>query len=76
MLEKRWADAADLKRCVLCSRRRTTWCEFSPDYSSATPVHDRRSDGGLGRRRCRTAFIGRDQPGCETLLSEQLAHDL
>ena len=21
--------AADLNRCILCSRRRTTWCEFS-----------------------------------------------
>ena len=29
MLRKRWADAADLNRCILRSRRRTTWWEFS-----------------------------------------------
>jgi hypothetical protein len=29
MLRKRWADRADLNRCILRSRRRTTWWEFS-----------------------------------------------
>jgi len=29
MLRNRLADRADLNRCILCSRRRTTWCEFS-----------------------------------------------
>jgi hypothetical protein len=28
-LRKHWANAAGLKRCVSCSRRRTTWCELS-----------------------------------------------
>jgi hypothetical protein len=28
MLRKRWADETDLKRCILRSRRHTTWCEF------------------------------------------------
>jgi hypothetical protein len=29
MERKRWADAADLKRCIFRARRRTTWWEFS-----------------------------------------------
>jgi len=29
MFRKRWADLADLKRCIFRSRRRTTWYEFS-----------------------------------------------
>jgi hypothetical protein len=29
MLRKRWADRADLNRCILRARRRATWYEFS-----------------------------------------------
>src|SRR6185312_8594839 len=29
MDKKRWADPGDLKRCILRSRRRVGWCEFS-----------------------------------------------
>src|SRR3954451_20773202 len=37
-LRNRCAELADLKRCILRSRRRTTWCEFSARCSYAAPA--------------------------------------
>src|SRR6267143_1600191 len=37
MLRKRWADRADLNLCILRSRRRTTWWEFSARLFARSP---------------------------------------
>src|SRR5205823_1842543 len=75
MLRKRWADAADLNRCILRSRRRTTWWEFSArlflrsPWSWTTGQMEFSERGTVGPQ-----FVGHDQPGREAVLSEQLAH--
>jgi hypothetical protein len=37
MDKKRWADPGDLKRCILRSRRRVGWCEFSARLFARKP---------------------------------------
>jgi hypothetical protein len=75
MERKRWADAADLKRCIFRSRRRTTWWEFSARLFLRRPCSWR----AQSPRWRPAAAVGAEPIGDEharriALLPEELAH--
>jgi hypothetical protein len=62
MLRNCWAEPADLNRCILRSRRRTTCASFQRDYYSATLAHVGRlvaDAGGLATRHAVPAIYER-----------------
>ena len=69
MDKKRWADPGDLKRCILRSRRRVGWCEFSARLfcvpwqgASFSPVEIR-----VGKLSLQPEAIGADQEATNDL---------
>jgi hypothetical protein len=74
MLRKRRADQTDLKRCILRSRRHTTWCEFWAGLflrSSYSRQLDVVEGGAVGAQ-----LIGYHHLWREALFSQQLANQV
>jgi hypothetical protein len=74
MERKRWADPGYLKRCILRSRRRVGWCEFSArlflrrpwSWRADNPISDLAAVGAQ--------LVGHQHLRREALFLEQLAH--
>jgi hypothetical protein len=77
MLRNCWAEPGDLKRCSLCSRRRTTWWGFfgtivlSQALLMVTGQPELLEGSAVGAQLIRDYLFRR-----EALLSHQLAHEL
>src|SRR6516165_6655508 len=67
MLRKRWAERADLNRCILRSRRCTARCEFSARLFFRSPCSCGQSQTPE-RAGVRAQLVGDQQLGSEALL--------
>src|SRR6516225_7959162 len=77
MLRNRWADPADLKRCILSSRRRTAWwLFFGPIVLSQSLLMVAGKPKMLEGSAIRTQLVSRHRLRRKALLAEQLAHEL
>ena len=76
-LRNRYAEPADLKRCIFRSRRRTTWCEFSARLFIRSPLLMTAGQAkGLERGGIGAQLVGDRQLGRKALLLEWFAHQL
>jgi hypothetical protein len=62
-----------LKRCILRSRRRVGWCEFSADCSRVNPGRGEPTIRFRTLPRRKTQLVGHKPIGREALFLEQLA---
>jgi hypothetical protein len=75
MLRNRWAERADLNRCILRSRHLTGSMRIFGSIILSQSLLVRASQSQtLECAGVRAQLVGDQQFGCETLLLEQLAH--